>query len=195
MHCMPRRRHSQHTPFPPAYVTGLPAFSMQLAMGVYQDEGTHSELHLLPLPRQAVQRLSAVSQGDFAQLMEIVQPALQRGWAQILGLLIYPLGQPHAVGVHLGLEALRSGNAAPTAQPQSSSVYLVGCRECSKGPTCSYTPSASLMLLGSTWGWKLSVLAMLRRLHSRNPAQCMCTLCVFVCGMRVQAGMFMQPLC
>ena len=35
-----------------------------------------------------------------------------------------PLSQPHTVGVHLGLEALRPGNAASTAQPQSSSLHV-----------------------------------------------------------------------
>lgn len=79
------------------------------------DNNTDRKLHVFSLLRQAVQGLPAISQSDFAQLVQVVQAPLQRGGAQVLGLLINSLSQPHAIGVDLGLETLCPCDAAPAA--------------------------------------------------------------------------------
>lgn len=65
---------------------------------------THRKLNVFPLLRQAHEGVLAVPEGEFAQLVQVVEAPLQGGGAQGPGLLIHPLSQLPAVGIHFGAE-------------------------------------------------------------------------------------------
>ena len=103
-----------HTPLYTAALHNCPQVKV-CDLCIRLDNNTDRKLHVFSLLRQGVQGLLAISQSDFAQLVQVVQAPLQRGRAQVLGLLINPLSQPHAVGVDLGLETLCPCDAASAA--------------------------------------------------------------------------------